>query len=62
MNRDDWELRDRAHEMWAEGCQETEPQIHEINKAVNDCGYYTENIDIHYDELQGLWRWFCYIK
>jgi hypothetical protein len=62
IQREDFEICDQAHEMYAEGCQGGEPLEDDVLIAVGLAGYEASDIDIHFDDMQKLWRWTCAIE
>jgi len=56
------EIRDQAHEMWAEGCGDVDPLRSDIIKLLEDEGFEAKNIDIWFDRMQYLYRWTCTIE
>ena len=62
INRNDVEIKNQIHEMYAEGCQHTKPIFSEITDLLKNEGFSHDKIESHYDEMQGLWRWLCDIK
>ena len=62
VNREDFEIANQQHQMFAEGCQDDEMEPIEVFDAVKLAGYNPNNIEIHFDCFQGLWRWTCDIS
>lgn len=62
VTRENTEIRDQVHEMWAEGTGDIEPVTTDIETLLNNEGYQASNIEIWYDDMQGFWRWNCNIK
>ena len=61
IQREDFEICDQAHQMYAEGCQSDEPLEADILIAVGLAGYKAIDIEISFDDMQKLWRWTCEI-
>jgi hypothetical protein len=59
IKREDIEIFNQQHQMYAEGCQDEKPEEGDVLIAVGLAGYEATDIDIHYDDLQKLWRWTC---
>ena len=51
------EYRDQLHEMWVEGMSDEKPIDYDILRHASKRGYYVNNIDVWYDELQSIWRY-----
>lgn len=62
INPNNAEIRNQAHEMWAEGCDDDPYTSSEIEDYLNERGYTGNNFDMSFDTMQGLWRWSCDIK
>lgn len=62
VTRENTEIRDQSHEMWAEGTSDTDPHASDIKTFLEEYGYEASNMDSWYDSLQGFWRWSCDIK
>jgi hypothetical protein len=62
IKRENVEIRDQAHEMWAEGCQDEKPVFSEITELLESEGFKHDWIESHFDSMQGLWRWICDIE
>ncbi len=50
------EIRDQEHLMNFEGSKDSEVCQSEIEQAVFDKGFVVANLDIDFDEPQGIWR------
>jgi hypothetical protein len=61
VKREETEIRNQAHEMWAEGTSDVEPKKEDIEALLKKEGYTAINIDTGYDGMQGFWRWDCEI-
>ncbi len=62
IQREDFEICDQSHQMYAEGCQDREPLEDDILLAVGLAGYEAVDIEINFDDMQKLWRWTCDIQ
>jgi len=56
------EIRDQAHEMWAEGTSEEMATASEIEAVLNSQGYTGLMFDAWFDTMQGFYRWRCDIN
>lgn len=59
LQRQNTEIEDQAHKMWAEGSCDNEPTNDEIVIFMTECGWAIYNINISFDNMQGFWRWNC---
>ena len=50
------EIRDQKHLMIAEGTANNKPLKHDIKIAIFKKGFVASNIEIFYDDFQGIWR------
>ena len=53
------EIRDQAHEMWAEGITDEMATQSEIEETLNKQGYTGNRFDMWVDTSQGFYRWRC---
>jgi hypothetical protein len=51
-----------AHLIDAEGTSDIEPMKSEIEFLLSKEGYNAKDIEIWFDNMQGLWRWSCKIE
>lgn len=56
------EIRPQEHEMWAEGTSEIKPLKYDITQLLRKKGFVGKNIEISFDDMQGIWRWGCDIE
>lgn len=57
LDRNEIEIFNQLHEMYAEGKHINRPSESIINLVLINEGYYSNNIDIYYDSLMGLYQW-----
>ena len=57
--RENTEIRDQQHEMWAEGSCDDEPTKEEVIAFVKTLGWVGRCVDISFDGMQTVWRWNC---
>lgn len=62
VTREETEIRDQAHEMWAEGTSDEMPASSDIETLLKNEGYFASDIERWFDDMQGFWRWNCNIK
>ncbi len=62
IHRENTEIRNQSHEMWIEGMEDDKPTEDEIIDFVNGLGYATLKIEIWYDSMQCIYRWYADIK
>lgn len=64
VKRENTEIRDQPHEMWAEGMEEAtdKPESRDIEYLLNNESFQAFNIRIWFDDMQKYWRWNCDIK
>lgn len=62
VTKENTEIRDKSHEMRAEGSSYECATISEIETVINQYGYTGNNYDSWFDTMQGFWRWSCDIK
>lgn len=60
--RENTEIRNQKHEMWAEGSCDNEPNEIEISEFLKTLGYKSDCFNIEYDKMQSVWRWNCDIE
>lgn len=61
VTREETEIRDQAHEMWAEGTSGLMPDIVDIESLLLGLGWKASNVEVWYDNMQGFYRWNCSI-
>jgi len=59
--RENTEIRTQFHLMDAGGTADVEPIESEIKALLIKDNYNANSIKIWWDEMQGLWRWWCKI-
>jgi len=57
LSRENTEIRNQSHEMWAEGMEDFEPSKTEIKSFLLSLGYISHVTDIFYDDMQKVYRW-----
>lgn len=57
--RENTEIRDQQHEMWAEGSCDDEPTKEEVIAFVKTLGWVGRCVEISFDGMQTVWRWSC---
>ena len=64
IKRENVEIRDQKHEMWAEGLCDERPSTYEIRMFLvwEGVGYRAKNIEISFDKIISMWRWICDIE
>lgn len=60
--RENTEIFDQEHEMYAEGTSDVEPLEKDIQLLLGDENWIADEIDIWLDTMQGFWRWWCSIE
>ena len=45
----------------AEGTSDVKIYTLDVSRFLHKEGYHADNIDIWYDNMQGIWRWSCCI-
>lgn len=61
VTRENTEICDQAHQMFAEGTSDIEPKEIDIQKMLAEELLAVDEIEIFFDNLQGFWRWSCKI-
>jgi hypothetical protein len=62
INRNQIEIFDQKHEMYAEGKHTSKPDELEIRELLLFEGYDSYNYDISYDSMMNVYNSFCKIK
>jgi len=62
LNRNEVEIFNQAHQMYAEGKHDNRPSESDIVLLLYDEGYEASNIDISYDSMMGLYNWYADIE
>jgi hypothetical protein len=62
INRNNTEIFDQAHQMYAEGSEDFCVEISEIKEFLFSIGYQSYNEDIFFDNVQKCYRWTADIR
>ena len=62
ITRNNTEIFDQLHQMYAEGMCDAEPSYKEIAELLSSEGYGSSGYTKSYDQMQSTWRWTCNIS
>jgi hypothetical protein len=62
LNRNEVEIFEQAHQMYAEGKHANSPSESDIVLLLYDEGYEASNINISYDKMMGVYNWYAEIE
>lgn len=59
LKRENTEIEDQVHKMWAEGSCDDEPLYEEVVAFMATLGWEVRYVQISFDGMQSCWRWNC---